>query len=166
MANKAVKNEPTTSNSQSPFLVVLLIAVIAMMAMNTWLIWDMRKIAERVAFQELGETIEKDESDPIFLSLSPFTVNLDSDQFGPRLLYAGLTLELPDEDARDLLTKNMPQVRNRLLVLLSGQPAERVSHQSGKEELAQVIAQELSQPYQGDVSVTINDVLFTEFIVQ
>ncbi|RUO47921.1 flagellar basal body-associated protein FliL [Pseudidiomarina donghaiensis] len=152
------------SGNNSPIMLIILILVLVLIGANTYLLWDTRNLAAATA---MGATpAEPEPTDPVFLSIQPFTVNLASDQFGPRLLYAGLTLELPSEQVKMTLTKNMPQVRNRLLVLLSGQEAEKIAQSEGKKILAKSIMDSLSAPYQGDEALAINDVLFTEFIVQ
>lgn len=163
----ATKKEQAAAqqNSTSKLLYLLVFFMMLLIALNTWLLWDTRSIAAQAAAGN-AQPAQKESTDPVFLSISPFTVNLASDQFGPRLLYAGLTLELPNEKVKETLSKNMPQVRNRLLVLLSGQRAESIAQSEGKQMLAQSIASELSAPYNGDQPVEINDVLFTEFIVQ
>lgn len=148
----------------SPLMLIILVLVLVLIGANTYLLWDTRNLA---AASAMGATpAEPEPTDPVFVSISPFTVNLQSDQFGPRLLYAGLTLEVPSEKVKATLTKNMPQVRNRLLVLLSGQEAEQIAQSEGKKILAKSIMDSLSAPYQGEETMPINDVLFTEFIVQ
>lgn len=164
--NMARKNDAqsATAGQSSPIMMVLQVLLIGVMALNTYLLWDTRNIAATASVA--GGHVEPEAVEPVFLNIAPFTVNLASDQYGPRLLYAGLTLELPSEKMKELLTKNMPQVRNRLLVLLSGQQAEQIAKSEGKKTLASNIAKALSEPYSGDEEILINDVLFTEFIVQ
>jgi|SRR5690554_6331725 len=156
--------QPAATGKTSPIMYIMLVLVIALIGVNTYLLWDTRNLAAATAMgaqpQEVAPT------DPVFVNISPFTVNLQSDQFGPRLLYAGLTLEVPSEKIKATLMKNMPQVRNRLLVLLSGQEAERIAQSEGKKVLAKSIMDSLRAPYNGDEEIDINDVLFTEFIVQ
>ncbi|MDX1705761.1 flagellar basal body-associated protein FliL [Pseudidiomarina sp.] len=154
-----------TGNKSNLVLYILLFLTIALGAGNTWLLLDTRNIALAAGSAE-EVAAEAEEYEPVFVNISPFTVNLKSDQFGPRLLYTGLTLEVPDEKVKQAILSNMPQVRNRLLVLLSGQEAEKIAMSDGKKALASSIMQSLSEPYYGDKEMVINDVLFTEFIVQ
>jgi len=151
-------------NNNSPVMLIILVLVLVLIGLNTYLLWDTRNLAAASAVGAVQA--EPEPTDPVFVAISPFTVNLQSDQFGPRLLYAGLTLEVPSEKVKATLMKNMPQVRNRLLVLLSGQEAEKIAQSEGKKILAKSIMDSLSAPYQGDEELAINDVLFTEFIVQ
>lgn len=151
-------------NNNSPIMLIILVLVLMLIGLNTYLLWDTRNLAAASAVGTVEA--EPEPNEPVFVAISPFTVNLQSDQFGPRLLYAGLTLEVPSEKVKATLMKNMPQVRNRLLVLLSGQEAEKIAQSEGKKILAKSIMDSLSAPYQGDEELAINDVLFTEFIVQ
>lgn len=163
MARKNDTPAATNANS-SPVMMIILVLVLVLIGANTYLLWDTRNLAATSAMGAVPQ--EPEPTDPVFVTISPFTVNLQSDQFGPRLLYAGLTLEVPSEKVKATLMKNMPTVRNRLLVLLSGQEAERITQSEGKKVLAKSIMNSLSAPYQGDEELAINNVLFTEFIVQ
>ncbi|ATJ84670.1 flagellar basal body-associated protein FliL [Halomonas beimenensis] len=104
---------------------------------------------------------------PIFVEIEPFTVNLADDDYGSRLLYAGISLKVADEQSRDLLTSHMPQVRSRLLSLLSGKQAAQLTSPDGKQRLADQVTAALEAPMaETQPELTIEDVLFTEFIVQ
>ncbi|AXY42192.1 flagellar basal body-associated protein FliL [Halomonas sp. JS92-SW72] len=104
---------------------------------------------------------------PIFVKIDPFTVNLADDVYGSRLLYTGISLKVGDQQTRDILQEHMPQVRSRLLMLFSGQEARELTQPDGKVRLAEKVMATLHAPmtdYQPDL--LIEDVLFTEFIVQ
>ncbi|TDO16787.1 MULTISPECIES: flagellar basal body-associated protein FliL [Halomonas] len=104
---------------------------------------------------------------PIFMPIKPFTVNLADDKYGPRLLYTGLSLKLGDEKSQVILEQHMPEVRSRLLMLFSGKQASELTSPGGKRRLADQVIAALEAPMSEDQpEVTINDVLFTEFIVQ
>ncbi|SHF11054.1 flagellar FliL protein [Modicisalibacter ilicicola DSM 19980] len=104
---------------------------------------------------------------PIFVSITPFTVNVQSDYYEQRLLYIGLSLKVGDEETAALIEENMPQVRSRLLMLLSAQYAEELTRPEGKEALANKILALFDEPF-GDPQppLAIDDVLYTDFIVQ
>lgn len=104
---------------------------------------------------------------PIFLPIQPFTVNLANDDYGPRLLYTGLSLKLGDEKSQAILEQHMPQVRSRLLTLFSGKQASDLTSPGGKQRLADQVIAALEAPMSDNQpELAINDVLFTEFIVQ
>ena len=104
---------------------------------------------------------------PIFVKVEPFTVNLADDNFGSRLLYAGISLKVTSAESREILTEHMPQVRSRLLLLFSGKQAGELITPEGKRRLSDEVAAVLSEPLtQPQPPLQIEDVLFTEFIVQ
>ena len=104
---------------------------------------------------------------PIFVKIDPFTVNLADDNFGSRLLYAGISLKVSSDESQEILTEHMPQVRSRLLLLFSGKQAGELITPEGKRRLSDEVAAVLSEPLtQPQPPLQIEDVLFTEFIVQ
>lgn len=105
--------------------------------------------------------------DPIFVGISPFTVNVQSDSYQQRLLYIGLSLKVANEVTRDLIVEHMPQVRSRLLMLLSSQSAEKLISPQGKRTLSQEILALFDQPFSDpQPELAVQDVLYTDFIVQ
>ncbi|MBD3895223.1 flagellar basal body-associated protein FliL [Halomonas sp. ML-15] len=104
---------------------------------------------------------------PIFVDINPFTVNLQSRHYDQRLLYVGLSLRVGNETTRELIEEHMPQVRSRLLMLLSSQQAEELTSPEGKQQLSAEILALFDQPLTDpQPSLMVNDVLYTEFIVQ
>jgi flagellar protein FliL len=104
---------------------------------------------------------------PIFMRIEPFTVNLADGNYGSRLLYTGVTLRVGDETSKIILEEHMPQVRSRLLMLLSGKQADELTSTEGKQQLAQSIIDRLNVPLtENQPPLDLREVLFTEFIVQ
>ncbi|WP_109993546.1 flagellar basal body-associated protein FliL [Salinisphaera sp. LB1] len=101
---------------------------------------------------------------PTFVKVDPMTVNLAGDS---RVLYIGLSLNVASQDTADTLTAHMPEVRNRMLITLSDQSADKLTTAEGKRAIAKTLRDTLRKPYtKGGKPVAINDVLFTDFIVQ
>jgi len=86
---------------------------------------------------------------PKFIALEPFTVNLQretTDQF----LQIGISIKILEPELHekgsptleDKVKLNMPEIRGRLLVLLSGKYASDITSVQGKKELAQEIIAE------------------------
>ncbi len=105
---------------------------------------------------------------PVFFQLDPFTVNLQqSTSDGGQLLYVGITLQLGNVDSQVFLQGHLPQVRDRLLLVLSGQTAGNLITSTGKEQLAREIRGALTKPFDaGQPKLAVSGVLFTQFIVQ
>ncbi|MGE9549797.1 flagellar basal body-associated protein FliL [Erwinia amylovora] len=105
---------------------------------------------------------------PVFFALDTFTVNLINPDNDPdRVLYVGFTLRLPDQDTLRRMTDYLPEVRSRLLLLLSRQNAADLSNEQGKQQLVNQIKAVLAPPLvPGQPQQTVNDVLFTAFILR
>ncbi|MFJ5444749.1 flagellar basal body-associated protein FliL [Methylobacillus methanolivorans] len=104
--------------------------------------------------------------DPVFVKLETFTVNLQPDP-DAQYLQVDLTVQVEDQAQADSITKHMPSVRNRLLMLLSGKKPSELLTSEGKQALTKEIINQLSQPFtKGAKPLVINDVFFTSFVIQ
>ncbi|MFZ6658640.1 flagellar basal body-associated protein FliL [Undibacterium sp. TJN19] len=103
---------------------------------------------------------------PVFLALEPFTVNLQSDN-GDKYLQISMTLQVQDEEQVNSIKANMPQVRSRLLLLLSSKDAAEILSAEGKEKLVTEIIEKVAQPFvaKGEPQ-KVSGVFFTSFVVQ
>ncbi|MBD1227272.1 flagellar basal body-associated protein FliL [Xenorhabdus griffiniae] len=105
---------------------------------------------------------------PVFMTLEPFTVNLiDNEEHFDRVLYVGITLRLTDEKIRQRFHEYLPEVRSRMLLLLSRQKAADLAKDDGKMNLVADIKQTLHPTLiPGEPDQEITDVLFTTFILR
>lgn len=159
----------TQSESRKLWLLIicLLIITAALAATNVYLLASSNGSGNT----QTGEPEEKaapvEAETPIFVEIAPFTVNLQTDGYGNRLLYTGVSLQVGNEETRDFLVQHMPQLRSRLLTLFSGQEAEALISPPGKEQLTQKVLTMLERPMaEPQPELAVRDVLFTEFIVQ
>ena len=108
--------------------------------------------------------------------LEPFTVNLQREE-GDQFLQVGVTLEFYEPALEEEIKGNMPRIRSRVLLLLSGKKASELSTIEGKEQLKKEILAactealglnegEHAEGKKGDDKKGITDVLFTSFIIQ
>ena len=103
---------------------------------------------------------------PIFASLEPFTVTL-RDERTTRILYLAITLRLVDDVSRQTITEYMPEVRDRVLRLLSVQNPTYIQTPEGRQRLVQDLTDLLQRPYLPQPrGPEISAVLFTAFVVQ
>ena len=104
---------------------------------------------------------------PVFLALDPFTVNLQYDEASPQYLQVGLSIKLADETSIETLKLYMPEIRSRILLLLSSKRADDITTPEGKNKLSAELITEIAQPLAGRVSAkALLGVLFTSFLVQ
>ncbi|TVP50486.1 MAG: flagellar basal body-associated protein FliL [Halomonas sp.] len=144
-------------------MIVLVLLSSAGAAAAIYMVIDQR--GDDTAEGEMQQSMER--QTPIFMRIEPFTVNLADDRHGSRLLYTGVTLRVGNDTTRQILEEHMPQVRSRLLMLLSGKQASELTSPEGKEELAQAIISQLNVPLtENQPPLDLREVLFTDFIVQ
>lgn len=103
---------------------------------------------------------------PVFMPLEPFVVNLQSDD-GDKYLQVQMTLQVEDDAQVTLIKANAPQIRSRLLMLLSSKDADEVLTPEGKQKLIQEIVEQVSLPFvpKGEPQ-KVSGVFFTSFVVQ
>jgi flagellar FliL protein len=103
---------------------------------------------------------------PVFLSLETFTVNLEPEN-SDQHLQTNLTLKVGDNEAVNKIKLHMPEVRNRVLLLLSSKTASQIATVEGKKKLATELLVEINQPFgEGGGSQAVESVLFTSFVIQ
>lgn len=155
----------SSGGSRKLLWLLVVLVVIASSAAATALFMVMSDDDDGQAQAQEPEVIEHQA--PIFVKIEPFTVNLADDDYGSRLLYAGISLKVADEQSQTLLNEHMPEVRSRLLMLLSGQQAADLASPEDKQRLAERVKATLEAPMvEPQPELSIENVLFTEFIVQ
>jgi len=103
---------------------------------------------------------------PIFITLEPITVNLQSEGRS-KFLHVGMALKVRDEQAKAQIEEFMPELRSRALLMLSNRQPDSLLSTDAKAALAEEIRTELNRPLsdnqkpQGIVSISFNT-----FVVQ
>jgi len=106
------------------------------------------------------------EKPPVFVTLESFTVNLQPEN-GDQYLQVGLVLKVAESATVDAVKLQMPEIRNRILLLLTSKKASEISTVEGKQRLSTEIKDEARQSLvsqktqQGIISV-----FFTSFVIQ
>jgi flagellar protein FliL len=103
---------------------------------------------------------------PVFFPLDSMTVNLQSDD-GMHYLRIGLTLKVRDDKAQAELTERMPEIRSRVITLLSAKHPDDLAGIDGKTALAKELRMAIDATVSSvEPPVHVDEVLFTEFVVQ
>lgn len=104
---------------------------------------------------------------PVFVTLEPFTVNLQHEDASSQYLQVGLALKVTDAAFVDAIKLHMPEIRNRVLLLLSSKRASEISTAEGKKTLSTELTREIVQPLAGRAPAqALDSVLFTSFVIQ
>lgn len=72
---------------------------------------------------------------PVFMTLEPFTVNLQQEG-GEHFLQAGIVFQVADQKTVEAMKTYMPIIRNRILFLLSSKAPSDINTLDGKKKLA------------------------------
>jgi flagellar FliL protein len=101
---------------------------------------------------------------PVFVVLDPFTVNLQPEG---QFLQASFTLQMETAEDSQTLKNYLPQVRSRLLMLLSSSQANELATPEGKKKLLLEITENVQQPFsEGLKPVKVLNVFITAFVIQ
>lgn len=150
---------------------ILLIAIIGILVL-------MNGIGAALFFMNKGEDAEQEESPveesqktkAIYFSLDPaYVVNFKDENNKQHLLQVKIMVMHRDPRLDEMLKVHAPLIRNNLLVLLSSQNFSKLQTQEGKSELAEAALDEVQsilQDEEGDDTLVIERVLFTDFVMQ
>lgn len=149
--------------SKKGLIIIILIAIIAICAGagGTWYFMQMSGDGE-------GETEKaKPKAKPTtFIDLDIFTVNLQPEE-NNQYLQVGLTVKARESEVVQEIAKQMPLIRNRILMLLSSKKAADISSIAGKQQLSQQVSDEIRQSIDSeDLQEDVREVLFTSFVIQ
>lgn len=159
------KTPPARGNGKAGWLLVILLVLVAAGGSAAGVYFLMGKGAHAAA--DRAEATAEPMPAPIFVPITPFTVNLRSAEREERLLYVGLSLQVTDKASEEFLKQYMPQLRSRLLKLFAAQTATELMTPGGKDQLSAKILEMLQQPMATpQPTLRVTDVLYTDFIVQ
>jgi flagellar protein FliL len=95
----------------------------------------------------------------------PLVVNFED---GSVVRFLQITMEIMahDQKAIDSVQKNIPVIRNNLLLLMSNRNYQSMMSREGKEKLRQEALTEIRAVQKKEGSPDVEDLLFTSFVVQ
>ncbi|MBU3633146.1 flagellar basal body-associated protein FliL [Polynucleobacter sp. AP-Feld-500C-C5] len=104
----------------------------------------------------------------IFVPLEIFTVNLRPEATEPQqYLQTMINLQVSSEEAAVALKGRMPELRNRILFILTNKKASEITSIEGKNALITEITEQVQKPFSGsETEQKITGVYFTSFIIQ
>lgn len=161
------ETEPTEKKSNSKMIIIIL-SVTLLLGGAGGAYFFLSKPAPAHAGEGApeGEVEAKHEEHkpPVFVELEPFTVNLQPDG---QFLQATFNLQVEDEKVAEEIKLYTPQIRSRLLLMLSNKTGEELSKQEGKKTLVTEMKELIEQPFsKGAKPVKIDNVFITSFVIQ
>lgn len=152
---------PEGKKSKKSLIIIILIAVFAIGAGagGTWYFMKM-------SGDEDSEPVKPKEKPTTFVDLDIFTVNLQPEE-SSQYLQVGLTVKAKETLVVAEIKKQMPAIRNRILMLLSSKKSADITGIVGKQQLSQQIADEIKQSLDSsELQEDVLEVLFTSFVIQ
>ncbi|MEZ0232616.1 MAG: flagellar basal body-associated protein FliL [Methylophilaceae bacterium] len=164
MAQDFDEESPKKKSSSKKLIIILLLVLIigGGGAAGAWYFLSQQHAAPHKEAEAKPEPAKP----PVFLALETFTVNLQPDP-DDQYLQVELTLKVANNETAELLKLHMPEVRNRVLLLLSSKKSSEVTSLEGKKVLSDEIIAQLKEPFsQGAKPQEVDGVFFTSFVVQ
>ncbi len=101
-----------------------------------------------------------------FLAIDPPLVVNFEDGSVVRFLQISMEVEAHDQKALEGVTKNLPLIRNNLLMLMSNRDYQSLMSREGKEKLRAEALAEVNAVQKKQGGANVDDLLFTSFVVQ
>jgi flagellar FliL protein len=153
--------------------VLTLVAVIAGGAINDKLhpLPDFKldkdgKITAIVPLPPPGTHAETEAKASLFYPIDPPLVVNFEDGSAVRFLQISMEVMGKDQKGIDSVQKNMPLIRNNLLLLMSNRNYQSLMSREGKDKLRQEALDEIRAVQKKQGGADIEDLLFTSFVVQ
>lgn len=144
---------------------ILILVVLALLAAAGGAAWYF--LGPQSAANAAGKKSSEPAKPPVFLVVEPFTVNLQPETLGDQYLQIAFSLQVSTEKDVEAIKQYLPQVRSRLLLLLSGKKASEIATVEGKKKLADEIMEQVRQPFApGAAPQNVSNVFFTSFVIQ
>jgi flagellar protein FliL len=156
------------AKSKKKLLIIVVAAVVLLGAAGGAAAWFMgHKNHDKEGASEAKKEVKVDNSKPpVFMNLEPFTVNLNPDE-GEQYLQTAITLKVASNEVSEQLSTHLPEVRSRILLLLSSKKASEIATIAGKTKLADEVLETVKQPFspKGPEQEVVS-VFFTQFVIQ
>jgi len=175
MAEAAVEEGTEKKSSK---MMMIIIALVVLLAGGGGAYYFMF-MGDEAAVEERAEGAEEKEAEPeeeeaegvdtdltYFEMDKPFVVNFPKSS-GVSLLQISIALSVESVTAVELLKKHEPMIRNNFLMLISGQDPQGLKTVEGKEQLIELMHEEVDKVMKKMGSKNkVQDVFFTSFVMQ
>lgn len=172
-ANPKMKAEPKVEaapagGGKKKMMIIIIGAVLLLAVGGGGAFFFLHGKSDEAPGKTVAKKKEAPKGPPNFVPIEPFTVNLQpGDGGGDQYLQLAFTLQVPGLEDVEIIKDNMPKVRSRLLLLLSGKHASEINTPEGKKQLGAEIVAQIKEPFEEKGNPQeVTEVLFTSFIIQ
>jgi flagellar FliL protein len=164
-APEAVEVAPKKSKKKLILLIVAAVVIVGAAGGGAFVF--LRSSGAATTTEAKKETKSEPAKAPVFVTMEPFTVNLQTEGTTDQFLQVAFTLQVPDAAQEETIKNFMPQVRSRLLLLLSSKKASELTSVEGKKKLSEEIIASVNQPFsEKGQPQAVSNVFFTSFVIQ
>jgi len=146
-------------------LVVCFAVIVLGVGAGLYILWDKVSGVAPETLESAEKMAEKKDVKvkvKVLLSMETFVVNL-ADPGGKRYLRVTIALEIDDKDFIEEAKKNVPKMRDKVLLILPQKKFKDIRTSSGKDSLRKEIIAQLN-PLLNKCKIT--DLYFQEFVIQ
>ncbi len=162
-----------TEKKKSPLMLIIIIVAVLLIGGGAGAFFMMGDKEEgTAAAEENGAAESETEEETVsksahYFSLDPaFIVNFTG-KSRARFLQVSIEGMTRDEIVKEEITKHFPQVRNNIVLLLSGKTSEQLSTPDGKDKLRKEVLKEVQDILVAETGKEgVEDVYFTSFVMQ
>jgi flagellar protein FliL len=166
-ADTKAEAAPAGGGGKKKLIIIIVAAVLALGAIGGGAAWFFLHGKSDTEAPAKSKHKEAKSGPPVFVPIEPFTVNLQPENGTDQYLQLAFTLQVSGLEEVELIKSNMPKVRSRLLLLLSGKHASEINTPEGKKLLSAEIIAQVKEPFEErGAPQDVTDVLFTSFIIQ
>ncbi len=129
--------------------------------------WFMLGAGDREATDgaAVAEAPKEEQREAVYLPLEKFLVNFDH-KGGIRYIQTDIQLMAYDPKILDRVQRNMPAVRNRVIMLLSDQDFDALRTVAGKEALRKDVLAAVNEVLKLKGTDAVQEAFFTSFVLQ
>ena len=179
----AKQEEPVVHKApRKKWLLIIVLVLVVVLALGGGGVWWLRMRQSNAAIDGNAAkgvaASSRNDAVPVFVRLEPFTVKLQSDpERSEQYLQMVPELRVLDASIGEKVKLYMPEIRNRILLLLSSKKPSDLSTPQGMETLSIELRNQINQiidgsqgaPYTGAAprpDDPVQSVLYTSFIIQ
>ncbi len=151
MATKPAEAAAAPPKSKKMLVIVLIVVlVLGLAGVGAFLYISKQRAAAAFDDQEQPAAAKHaaPSGPPVYMPLDNMVVNL-ADPGGERVAQVGITFELRDAAAGEMVKQYLPTIRSGVLLLVSQKTSEEMLQREGKEKLAADILREAARPFGG-----------------
>ncbi|MGL4722447.1 MAG: flagellar basal body-associated FliL family protein [Desulfovibrionaceae bacterium] len=142
-------------------LIFILIILIASAATGAWFFFMQDKNVDP-KIESVGTAEKVDPEQFVTVEVPPFLVNL-ADPLGRRFIKLTLKVEVKNQQVAKILEKNMFQIRDKIILLLSSKTYADLAPLDNKIYLKNEIVERINQVITPE---TVQQIFFTDMIIQ